>query len=170
MTTMTEHLRKSAKTGLRGLLAVTVRYAAGAPVPPAKRPVPVPAPVPAVPASVAEQAVPVQVATEQQATVQSGMFTADEMPPLSDIAEAAEKYLRATEQARVADRSKRAAKKLLDRLPSGRHGLWVIERVDNARETADLDAIRAIFKAHDLGDVPMKLSAASLKVVRTAEA
>ena len=41
--------------------------------------------------------------------------------------------------------------------------------MDNARETADLEAIRAIFVANGLGPVPMKPCAPSLKVARVAE-
>lgn len=93
-----------------------------------------------------------------------GVFGPDEMPPLPEIeAEAARFFLAAT-QTRDADRVKRATRKLLDRLPAGRYGAWTVERVDNAREVADLDAIRKIFQANGLGAVPMKPCAPSLKV------
>lgn len=92
------------------------------------------------------------------------LFADDELPPLADIEAAAEKFLNASEQARTADRVKRASRKILDRLPAGRYGLFQVERVDNAREVADLDAIRAIFAANGLGEVPMKRTAPSLKV------
>ena len=94
----------------------------------------------------------------------AGLFTAAELPSLADIESAAEKFLQASEQNRAADRTKRAARKILDRLPAGRYGMWNVQRVDSAREVADLDAIRAVFQAHGLGDVPMKPCAASLKV------
>lgn len=97
------------------------------------------------------------------------MFDADELPPLADIAAAAREYQRATEQTRAAERTKRAARKLLDRLPAGRYGAWQVERVGNAREVADLEAIRAIFDAYNLGKVPMKRVAPSLKVVIVPE-
>lgn len=97
------------------------------------------------------------------------LFAADELPAVGDIAAAAREYLRASEQARTADRAKRAARKLLDRLPAGRYGMWQVERVDNAREVADLETIRAIFDAHGLGEVPMKRVAPSLKVVVAPE-
>ncbi len=137
---------------LRVLAAAAVRYAAG----------------PAVPAPAAKRSVvaPARVA-EQLET--AAVFTDEEMPPLADIAAAAEQYMRAAEQARTADRAKRAARKLLDRLPAGRYGAWNVERVDNAREVADLDTIRAIFTAHGLGDVPMKPCAPSLKVAVATE-
>ncbi len=93
-----------------------------------------------------------------------GLLTADEMPPAAHIEAEVAKYYRAVEQARTADRTKRAARKLLDRLPAGKYGAWQVERVESAREVADLDAIRAIFAANGLGTVPMKPCAPSLKV------
>jgi hypothetical protein len=119
-----------------------------------------PAPVAAEPAAAVEP-----VAVEDPADV----FGADDMPALADIEAAAAQYHRAADQARTADRAKRASKKLLDRLPAGRFGAWLVERVESNRQTADLDAIRAIFKAHDLGAVPMKSSAPSLKVTRSTD-
>ena len=135
---------------LLGLIAAAVRRAAVTPAA-------FPAPVTTAPA------------VEQLAEDPADVFAAEEMPALSDIAAAAEKYMRAAEQARTADRAKRAARKLLDRLPAGRYGAWQVEYVDNAREVADLDAIRAIFAAHNLGDVPMRPCAPSLKVAVAAE-
>ena len=94
------------------------------------------------------------------------LFAPDELPPLDDILAAAAEYNRAADQARRADRGKRAARKILDRLPVGRYGVWDVERVPSGRQTADLDEIRKIFKAHGLGPIPMKTSAPSLKVKR----
>jgi hypothetical protein len=94
------------------------------------------------------------------------LFTPDELPPLDDILSAAAEYNRASDQARRADRGKRAARKILDRLPVGSYGPWLVERVPSGRQTADLDEIRKIFKAHGLGAIPMKASAPSLKVKR----
>ncbi len=111
------------------------------------------------PAPVAEQAV----------TEPTGLFAADELPPLGDIAAAAREYMAASEQTRAADRAKRAAKKLLDRLPASRYGVWQVERVANAREVADLESIRETYKALGLGPVPMKPCAPSLKVVIVPE-
>ena len=91
-------------------------------------------------------------------------FTPDELPAVELIEAAAREYNRAADQARRADRGKRAARKILDRLPAGTYGGWLVERVPSARQTADLDAIRAIFKANNLGPVPMKGSAPSLKL------
>lgn len=109
-----------------------------------------PAPLPALPVEPAEDP--------------TDVYGLDDMPELADIEAAAAEYERAADLARRADRGKRAAKKLLDRLPAGTYGRWLVERVSNNRQTADLDAIRAIFKQHGLGPVPMKQSAASLKV------
>jgi hypothetical protein len=98
------------------------------------------------------------------------MFGEDELPPVEDIAAAASAFAKAADQARAADRGKRAARKLLDRLPAGLYGAWKVERVPSGRQTADLDEIRRIFKAHGLGPVPMKASAPSLKVSRVTPA
>lgn len=92
------------------------------------------------------------------------VYTAAELPAVEDIDAAATLYFRAADQARTADRAKRAAKKVLDRLPAGRHGSWDITREPSGRETVDLEAVRKLFKQHGLGPVPMKTSAPSLKV------
>lgn len=94
------------------------------------------------------------------------LFAADELPPVADIEAEAASFFHASEQARTAERVKRASRKLLDRLPAGQYGAWQVERVPNAREVVDLEAIRAIFKANGLGAVPMKPCAPSLKVSR----
>lgn len=93
-------------------------------------------------------------------------YTADEMPELIAIERAALSYDLAADNARRADRAKRAARKILDRLPAGTYGNWIVERVASNRQTADLDAIRAIFKANGLGLIPMKDAQPSLKVRR----
>jgi hypothetical protein len=112
-------------------------------------------------------------AAETPATVEqveapepAGLFTEDEMPPVVEIERAALSFDLAADNARRADRAKRAAKKTLDRLPAGRYGNWLVERVTSNRQTADLDQIRAIFKANGLGQVPMKSNAPSLRVRR----
>lgn len=96
-----------------------------------------------------------------------GLFEANEVPALADIEAAAAAFNLATQQARSADRGKRAARKILDRLPVGRYGAWVVSRKANGRQTADLDAIRATYARLGLGPVPMKSSAPSLVVERT---
>lgn len=97
-----------------------------------------------------------------------GLFEADEIPPVEDIEAAARTYNDAADQARRADRGKRAAKKILDRLPIGTYGSWLVERIPSSRQTADLDQIRATYKRMGLGPVPMKSSAPSLKVSKVA--
>ncbi|MFE5873016.1 hypothetical protein ACFQ6V_30795 [Streptomyces roseifaciens] len=94
------------------------------------------------------------------------VFTAEGMPAAEVVEAAAAEFDRAADQARRADRGKRAARKILDRLPAGTYGSWVVSRVASSRQTADLDEIRRIFKAHGLGPVPMKATAPSLKVKR----
>lgn len=88
------------------------------------------------------------------------------VPAVEDIEAAADAYHRAAELARQADRSKRAAKKVLDALPLGRYGSWLISRKPSTRQTPDLAAIVAIFEAHGLGPVPMRAVADSLTVSR----
>lgn len=94
------------------------------------------------------------------------LYTLDDMPALADIEAAAVEFERSADQARRADRGKRAARKVLDRLPTGVYGSWLVSRAPSSRQTADLDAIRATYKALGLGPVPMKPSAPSLKVSR----
>lgn len=92
------------------------------------------------------------------------VYTDDEMPETADIERAALGYDLATDNARAADRAKRKHRKLLDRLPAGQYGAWLVERVTSPRETPDLDAIRATYKRLGLGPVPMRKCAPTLKV------
>lgn len=119
----------------------------------------------------AQRTAPGTSRTEQPAPVDepTGLYATDEMPALDVIEAAAADYDRASELARRGDRGKRAAKKTLDRLPTGLYGAWLVERVPNTREVADLEQIRAIFTAHGLGAVPMKSCAPSLKVTRATQ-
>lgn len=94
------------------------------------------------------------------------LYTADDMPAVEDIERAALGYDLASDSARSADRAKRKHKKILDRLPAGLYGSWLVSRTPSSRQVADLAEITRIFKAHGLGPVPMKTCAASLKVTR----
>ncbi|RKS10016.1 hypothetical protein DFP74_5762 [Nocardiopsis sp. Huas11] len=85
-------------------------------------------------------------------------------PDLEDIALAAKEFEAARTEANAAARLRRRAEKVLRRTPSGTHGAVTVERVESSRQTADLDAIRALFAAHGLGDVPMKQCAPSIVV------
>ncbi|MDQ0831922.1 hypothetical protein QF032_003766 [Streptomyces achromogenes] len=96
----------------------------------------------------------------------AGLYTTDDMPPLESIEAAALGYDLAADSARSADRAKRKHRKLLDRLPAGTYGSWLVRRVSSSRQTVDLDAVRVIFKTHGLGDVPMRDTAPSLRVER----
>jgi hypothetical protein len=96
----------------------------------------------------------------------AGLFAEDELPAVEDIERAAFGYDLAADSARSADRAKRKHRKLLDRIPAGQFGNWLISREPSNRQVADLDQIRAIFKQHDLGEVPMRGCAPSLKVER----
>ncbi|MEU0433694.1 hypothetical protein ABZ153_19040 [Streptomyces sp. NPDC006290] len=118
---------------------------------------------------VAEQNAPT-VETEAPAVVEApdpaDLFTADEIPATEDIERAALGYDLAADSARSADRAKRKHRKLLDRLPAGTYGAWLVRRVTSNRQTVDLDKVRAIFEQHGLGDVPMRDNAPSLRVER----
>jgi hypothetical protein len=94
----------------------------------------------------------------------AGLYEPDEIPATEQIEAAAREYDRAADQARRADRGKRAAKKILDKLPAGVYGRFRIFRTPSSRQTPDLAEITRIFKANGLGAVPMKACAASLKV------
>lgn len=113
------------------------------------------------PASLVEEQADVEPAT---APDPAGLYEADELPDTDVIEAAAREYERAADQARRADRTKRAAKKVLDRLPSGVYGGWKVFRTPSSRQTPDLAEITRIFKANNLGPVPMKACAPSLKV------
>ncbi|MFE4697180.1 hypothetical protein ACFRIC_08820 [Streptomyces sp. NPDC056738] len=114
---------------------------------------------------VTEQAQP-EAPAVAEAPDPAGLYEADEIPAVEAIETAAREYERAADQARRADRGKRAAKKILDRLPAGIYGTWRVFRTPSSRQTPDLAAITAIFKANNLGPVPMKDCAPSLKVER----
>ncbi|MFF4836552.1 hypothetical protein [Streptomyces sp. NPDC001315] len=94
------------------------------------------------------------------------VYAADELPEIEAIETAAAEYADAADQARTADRAKRKSRKLLDRLPAGLYGGWLVSRTPSSRQTADLDSIRATYERLGLGPVPMKQSAPSLKVER----
>jgi hypothetical protein len=106
--------------------------------------------------------------TEAPAAVEApdpaGLYEADEIPAVEQIEAAAREYERAADQARRADRGKRAAKKVLDKLPAGIYGTWRVFRTPSSRQTPDLAAITATYKRLGLGPVPMKPCAPSLKV------
>lgn len=101
-----------------------------------------------------------------EAPYPAGLYAADEIPAVEDIERAALGYDLAADSARSADRAKRKHKKLLDRLPAGTYGAWIVRRVASNRQTVDLDKVRAIFKANGLGEVPMRDTAPSLRVER----
>ncbi|WP_461712330.1 hypothetical protein [Streptomyces sp. DSM 41013] len=93
------------------------------------------------------------------------VFTPEEMPAPEEIAEAAQLYTEACDQARAAERAKRKARRLLDRLPAGVYADFEVERVPSSRTTPDLEAIR-----ERLGSVPTRMCAPSLMVRRIVQA
>jgi pyruvate/2-oxoglutarate dehydrogenase complex dihydrolipoamide acyltransferase (E2) component len=87
----------------------------------------------------------------------------NDIPQVADIEAAAREYEQARTEANAASRLRRRAERILKRTPNGTFGQVVVERVESSRQTADLDAIRAIFA--ELGrDVPMKTCGPSITV------
>ncbi|MET7780798.1 hypothetical protein ABZU94_07125 [Streptomyces mirabilis] len=106
------------------------------------------------------------LAVEETASDPADVYGTDEMPETDAIETAAREFERAADQARRADRTKRAARKVLDKLPAGIYGGWKVFRTPSSRQTPDLAAITATYKQLGLGAVPMKACAPSLKVER----
>lgn len=92
------------------------------------------------------------------------------LPSLTVIVTTLAAYYAASEAGRLADRGKRAGRKLINLLPDGVYGPWLVTREDSGRETLDGDEIARIFAANDLGAVPTRAAAPSLKVVRIPSA
>lgn len=104
------------------------------------------------------------LAEDIEAPDPSDLYAADELPDTDVIEAAARELERSADQARRADRGKRAAKKVLDKLPAGVYGSWRVFRTPSSRQTPDLAEITATYKRLGLGPVPMKPCAPSLKV------
>ncbi|KJE23725.1 hypothetical protein FF36_01910 [Frankia torreyi] len=112
----------------------------------------------------APAAVPAPVVAEPTLAAAPKLFAVDELPPLEVIDAAAVAFDLAGEAARAGDRGKRKARKLLDRLPDGLYGRWMVERVPSAKTTPDLEQIRADYTRAGLGEVPMRDVAPTLRV------
>lgn len=112
-------------------------------------------------------------ATAEQAEPTPAPLTADdingEVPADDEVIEAARSYESARLARNTAERSLNKAKKTLERTPDGTYGQLTVERHASTRKVADLDAIRAVFAEHGLGDVPMKTCSASLAFTWAAE-
>lgn len=91
-------------------------------------------------------------------------FAPADMPTVDAIEAEAVAFDEAADKYRAGDRGKNRARKLLDKVPAGRYGRALVEWIPSNTDRADLDAIEAIFKAHNLGPVPMKRDRDSLKV------
>jgi hypothetical protein len=116
--------------------------------------------------SVVAPAALVQEQADVTAPDPTDVYTADDMPAVEDIESAAAIYAQAADLARVADRAKRKSRKLLDRLPAGLYGSWLVSGTPSSRQTPDLESIRATYKRLGLGEVPMRTCAPSVKVER----
>lgn len=117
-------------------------------------------------ALVADQAAAVEPV---EAPEPADLYTEADMPPVEDIERAAFAFDLASDSARAADRAKRKHRRLLDKVPAGRYGQWLIRRVESSRVTPDLVAIRATYERLGLGEVPMRKVAPSLRVELVAD-
>jgi hypothetical protein len=100
----------------------------------------------------------------QPATAPGGLPGADVIEITLDA------FAAASEDGRRAARAVRAARKLIDKLPPGLYGPWLVTRESSGRETPDAEEIARIFAANDLGPVPTKPAAPTLKVTRVPAA
>jgi hypothetical protein len=92
-----------------------------------------------------------------------------EVPSVEAIEKAARMHEEAREATNSGGRLKRAADKVLKRVPDGVYGLATIQRFESSRQTADLDAIKALLELHGLGELPMKTCAPSLVITLAEE-
>lgn len=81
-------------------------------------------------------------------------------------AEALGAYFEANEQVKALNRDKNRAKKLIRTLKAGVYGGWRLTWKPTARETPDLEAIRATYARLGLGEVPMVPCADSIEVTK----
>lgn len=97
-------------------------------------------------------------------TVVSGPDS-DEVPTVEEIANTAEKHEAGREEYNEGDRIKRAAPKILDRVPTGVYGSWSVSWVQSSRREWDRDAIADVFA--ELGrEVPTKAASPQIKLTR----
>jgi hypothetical protein len=119
----------------KSLLAIPFSDMAPAPVIEAPAPAPVEAPAP-------------EVIVVDQAAVEAALGA----------------WYEANEAKKSADKIVRRERKVFDGLPARVYGKWRLLWKPTAREVPDMDAIKAIFEAHGLGEVPMKPCADSPQV------
>lgn len=92
----------------------------------------------------------------------------NDVPAVADIEAAAKDFETARQEANAAARLRRRADRVLKRVPNGTHGTVTVQRVESSRQTADLDAIKAVFA--ELGrDVPMKTCSPSITLTWVAD-
>jgi hypothetical protein len=84
--------------------------------------------------SITAPAALVRSRADETAPDPADVYGPDEMPAPEEIEEAAD-YAAACDRARAGDRGKRKARKIVNRLPAGRYGGWVVERVPSSRQT-----------------------------------
>lgn len=106
--------------------------------------------------------VPAEAPAETKVPAPLAVEDVKQVPAVDAIEKAARDYDQARLDGNTAERIKNKAKKVLAQTPDGTYGTVTVERFESSRQVADLDAIKAIFEAHGLGEVPMKTCAPSI--------
>lgn len=89
----------------------------------------------------------------------------DDVPTVDEIVNAAEKHEGGREEYNEGARIKRAARKILDRVPSGVYGTWAVSWVQSSRREWDRDAIAAFYAKHG-EEIPTKAASPQIKLTR----
>ncbi|MFK3735670.1 hypothetical protein ACI2LJ_36000 [Streptomyces sp. NPDC088090] len=89
----------------------------------------------------------------------------DDLPTPDEIMAAAERHEEAREEYNGASRTKRAARRVLDRVPTGIYGPWAVAWVQPARREWDREAIAAFYHRHG-EEVPTRPAPLQLKLTR----
>lgn len=93
----------------------------------------------------------------------------EEPPTAEQVAAAAEAHEVARELYNEGSRGKRAARKVLDRTPTGEYGDWSVSWVQSSRREWDRDAIAAVFA--ELGrEIPTRPASPTLRLTRAEQA
>ncbi|MFF8506732.1 hypothetical protein ACF064_01465 [Streptomyces sp. NPDC015492] len=89
----------------------------------------------------------------------------DDVPTVDEIAAAAERHEEARQDYNRAASVKRAARKVLDRTPTGLYAGWAVSWVRPARRDWDREAIAAFYARHG-EEVPTRPAPPQLKLTR----
>lgn len=89
----------------------------------------------------------------------------DDVPTVEEIANAAERHETGRETYNEGARIKRAARRILDRVPSGVYGAWSVTWVQSSRREWDREAIAAFYAQHG-EEIPTRPAPPQLKLTR----